>query len=46
MHQRPGNRHALQLPAAELLRQALAQALQTDGHQQRLHPGVIGFIQQ
>jgi hypothetical protein len=46
VHQRPRDRHALQLPAAELLRQAPAEARQTHSAQHGLNPRVVGLRQQ
>ena len=46
MHQGACNRHALQLATAELLRQARAQALQTDGVEHLLHAGVVALVEQ
>ena len=46
VHQRAGNRHALQLAAAELLRQASAQARKAHGCQHGLHPRVVRLPQQ
>ena len=46
VNQRTGNRHALQLAAAELLGQAAAHALQTHGFQHGLHPAVVWRAQQ
>ena len=45
VHQRAGNCHALKLPAAELLRQSLAQASKADRLKHGLHPGIIGLTQ-
>ena len=45
MHQGPGDGQALQLPAAECLRQARAQTVQTHSLQHGLHALRIGRAQ-
>ena len=46
VHQSAGNRHPLQLPARELLRQTCAQAVQAHCRQHGLHPGIFLLVQQ
>ena len=46
MHQGARHRHPLQLPATELLRQAVAQPAQAHGVQHGLHAGVVVLVQQ
>ena len=46
VHQRTGDRHALQLPARQLLRQPLAQFTQPHGGQALLHPVGIRLAEQ